>query len=325
MKALQISRLGAPEEVVELADVAEPAGPGVGEVLVASEYAPINHSEILRILGRYPLRPTSFPAGVGNEGVARVLSVGNGVQGLKPGDRVLIPPAYPAWRERLVLPAAELFPLPADADPRQLSMLSINPPTAALLLSEFVSLEQGEWVLQNAGNSGVGRSVIALARRRGLRTISLVRRAELVDELRDQGADVVLVDGPDVRSRVAEATSAAPIRLAIDGVSGPSTAVLSSCLAPGGTVVLYSVSGGRTGVADWLDLIFRDIAIRGFWLYSAQYRGSPKAVDAMKLAAQLVAQGKLHFPIAGEYPLSSAGEALRHALKGGKVLFQIAR
>ena len=324
MKALQISRLGAPEEVVELADVAEPAGPGPGELLVASEYAPINHSEILKILGRYPLLPASFPAGVGNDGVARVLSVGNGVQRLKPGDRVLIPPAHAAWRERLVLPAAELFPLPAEADPRQLSMLSINPPTAALLLSEYVSLRPGDWVLQNAGNSGVGRSVIALARHRGLRTVSLVRREELVNELREQGADVVLVDGPDLRSRVAEATSAARIRLAIDGVSGQSTAALSGCLAPGGTVVLYSLVSGQSGVANGIDLIFRDIAIRGFWVYSSQYRDSPKAVDAMKLAAQLVAEGKLHFPIAAEYPLNAFREALRHALKGGKVLFEIA-
>ena len=323
MKALQISRFGAPEEVVELADVPEPARPAPGEVLVASEYAPINHSEILKIVGRYPLLPASFPAGVGNDGVARILSVGSGVQGLRPGDRVLVPAAYPAWRERLVLPAAGLFPLPVGADPRQLSMLSINPPTAALLLSEFVSLEPGDWVLQNAGNSGVGRSVIALARERGLRTVSLVRRTELVNELREEGADVVIVDGPDVRSRVAEATSAAPIRLAIDGVSGPSTAALSGCLAPGGAVVLYSLLSGQSGVADGIDLIFRDIAIRGFWLYSPQYRDSPKAVDAMKLGARLVAEGKLHFPIAAEYPLSAFSEALRHALKGGKVLFEI--
>jgi NADPH:quinone reductase-like Zn-dependent oxidoreductase len=325
MKALQMTRFGAPEEVVELADVPEPAAPGPEEVLVASEYAPINHSEILKIVGRYPLLPTSFPAGVGNDGVARILSLGSGVRGLRPGDRVLIPAPHASWRERLVVPAAQLFALPAGADPRQLSMLSINPPTAALLLSEFVSLNPGDWVLQNAGNSGVGRSVIALGRERGLRTVSLVRRAELVNELRALGADVVLVDGPDLRSRVAEATSDAPIRLAIDGVSGPSTAVLSGCLTPGGTVVLYSLSSGQSGAADGIDLIFRDIAIRGFWLYSPQYRDSPKAVEAMKLCARLIAEGKLHFPIAAEYPLGAFREALRHALKGGKVLFDIPR
>jgi len=324
MKALQFTRFGSPDEVVELADVPEPGAPGPGEVLLAPEYSPINHSEILRVQGRYPLLPTSFPAIAGNEAVARVLAVGSGVQELKPGDRVVVPPTHATWREQLVLPSVGLFPLPERADRQQLSMISINPPTAALLLSEYAELTRGDWVLQNAGNSGVGRSVIAFARHRGLRTVSIVRRPEPVSELRELGADVVLVDGPDVRSRVAEATSAAPIRLAIDGVSGQSTATLSGCLAPGGAVVLYSILSGHSGVADGLDLIFRNIAIRGFWLYSSPHRGSPRVVDAMKLGAQLIAEHKLHFPIASIYPLTAARDALRHALKGGKVLFDIA-
>ena len=88
MKALQMLKYGIPSEVVELADIPEPDSPKPNEVLVAVEYSPINHSEQLKIMGRYPIRPTSFPAGVGNEGVARILSVGSQVTGLKPGPRV---------------------------------------------------------------------------------------------------------------------------------------------------------------------------------------------------------------------------------------------
>ena len=323
MKALQMTRYGVPQEVVELVDLPEPEAPKADEVLAAVEYAPINHSEILKITRRYPLLPASFPAGVGNEGVARILSVGRAVTGLKPGDRVIVPPTHSAWRERVVLPAAGLFALPGGADPRQLSMLSINPPTAALLLSEFVDLQPGEWVIQNAGNSGVGRSLIAVAKSRGLRTVSVVRRPELVDELRGQGGDVVLLEGPDFAATVAKETANAKIRLAIDGVAGESTAALSGCLAHGGSVVLYSVISGKPGVANGLDLIFKDIVIRGFWLYSPQFRSSPKLLEAMKLGAQLVAEGKLHVPIAATYPLTSVATALTHAEKGGKVLFSI--
>jgi NADPH:quinone reductase-like Zn-dependent oxidoreductase len=323
MKALQISKYGVPAEVVQLVETAEPEDPKADEVLVAVEYAPINHSEELKIMGRYPLLPASFPSGVGNEGVARVLAVGRGVTGLKNGDRVLIPETHAAWRERISLPAAGLFPLPAGADPRQLSMVSINPPTAAILLSDFVDLKRGDWAIQNAGNSGVGRSVIAIAKHRGLRTVSLVRRAELVRELLDQGADVVLVDGPDIAARVAAATANAQIRLAVDGVGGASTASLSGCLAPGGTVVLYSFTSGQPGVADGIDLIFRNVTIRGFWVYSPLYRRSPKLAEGIKLGAQLVADGKLSAPIAANYPLTSAAAALAHAMKGGKVLFKI--
>ncbi len=323
MKALQISKYGVPEEVVELVDIPEPDAPKADELLVAVEYAPINNSELLKIKGRYPLLPASLPSGVGNEGVARILSVGRGVTGLKAGDRVLVPITHDAWRERILLPAADLFALPAGADPQQLSMLSINPPTAAMLLSDYVDLQPGDWVIQNAGNSGVGRSVIAIAKSRGLLTVSLVRRAELVDELIDKGSDVVLVDGPDIAARVAKATSNAKIRLAIDGVAGASTASLSGCLAPGGTVVLYSFTSGQPGVANGIDLIFRNTAIRGYWLSSPVSKGSPKIVEGIKLGARLVAEGKLSVPIAATYPLSSAAAALTHAQKGGKVLFKV--
>jgi NADPH:quinone reductase-like Zn-dependent oxidoreductase len=321
MHALQIAHFGTPAEVVQLASLPEPDAPAAGEVLAAVEYAPINHSEILKIEGHYPLLPASFPAGVGNEGVARILAVGSNVTDLAIGDRVLIPQTHYAWRERLVMPAAGLFALPAGADPRQLSMLSINPPTAALLLSEFVDLKPGDWVIQDAGNSGVGRSVIAIAKHLGLRTVSLVRRQDLVQELCAAGGDVVLVDGPDVRVRVAAATANAAIALAIDLVGGESTALLAACLAPAGVVVVYSVLGSRSIVANGLDLIFRDIVIRGFWIYGPRYRSSPKIAAAMKLGAQLVADGKLNVPIARTYPLTAAAEALSHAEGGGKVLF----
>src|SRR6266849_11180005 len=182
MDALEISTFGEPSDVVELVTIPDPDSPIANEVLVAVEYAPIDHSELLTIRGQYGVLP-SLPAGLGNEGVGRILSVGEEVNHLKVGDRVLLPSSHSSWRERIVLPATDLFPLPQGADPQQLSMLGINPPTGALLLSEYVQLKPGDWVIQNAGNSGVGRSVIAFAKERGLRTVSLVRRQELIDEL----------------------------------------------------------------------------------------------------------------------------------------------
>jgi NADPH:quinone reductase-like Zn-dependent oxidoreductase len=313
-----------PPEVVELVDLPDPGAPGSGEVLVAVEYAPINISEILRIMGQYPVRPPSLPAIAGNEGVARVLAVGSGVKGLKPEDRVLVP-TYGAWSERLILPAAGLFALPVGADLQQLSMLSINPPTAALMLSEYVDLQPGDWVIQNAGNSGVGRSVIAIAKSRDLRTVSVVRRADLVEELRAAGADVVLQDGPDLAVRVAAATKNASIKLAIDGVGGEAGAAIGGSLAPGGTLVVYSFMSRQPVTAKGVDIVFRNVAVRGFWLYAPQTRESPKIAEAIKLGARLIAEGKLRAPVAATYPITQAAAALGHALKGGKVLFEVSR
>jgi len=291
-------------------------------VLVAMEYAPINGSVLQTIRGQYGRLP-SLPAGLGNEGVGRILSVGGEVDDLKVGDRVLLPSSSPSWREKVILPSTGLFPLPQNADPQQLSMLSINPPTAALLLSEYVELKPGDWVIQNAGNSGVGRSVIAFAKDRGLRTVSLVRRQELIDELVAAGGDIVLVDGAEISARVAQATGNAKVALALDGVGGEAMLSLSSCLSPGGTLVLYFAVSSKPGLASFVDLVFRNVTIRGFWLANPAFRASPKVVEAIKTGARLIAEGKLHMPVAATYPLVAAKEAIAHAQRGGKVLFKL--
>ena len=322
MYALQISSFGEPSDVVELVKLPDPHDPLANEVLVAMEYAPINGSVLQTIRGQYGRLP-SLPAGLGNEGVGRILSVGVEVDDLKVGDRVPLPSPSPSWREKIILPATGLFPLPHNADPQQLSMLSINPPTAALLLSEYVELGPGDWVIHNAGNSGVGRSVIAFAKDRGLRTVSLVRRPELIDELVAAGGDIVLVDGAEISARVAQATGNAKIALAIDGVGGEAMLSLSSCLSPGGTLVLYYAVSSKPGLASFVDLVYRNVTIRGFWFANPAFHASPKLMEAIKTGARLIAEGKLHVPVAATYPLVAAKEAIAHAQRGGKVLFKL--
>ncbi len=322
MEALEISTFGEPSDVVEQVTIPDPDSPIANEVLVAVEYAPIDHADFLTIRGQYGTFP-SLPTGLGIEGVGRILSVGEEVDHLKVGDRVLLPSSHHSWRERLVLPSTDLFPLPQGADPQQLSLLAINPPTGALLLSEYVKLSPGDWVIQNAGNSGVGHSVIAFAKDRGLRTVSLVRRPELIDELVAAGGDIVLVDGAGVSARVAQATGNAKIALALDGVGGEAMLSLSGSLAPGGTLVFYSAVSRKPGLASVVDIIFRNVAIRGFWLYRPEFRDSPKALEAIKTGARLIAEGKLHMSVAATYPLVAAKEAIAHAQRGGKVLFKL--
>ena len=219
MKFLQMSKFGNPTEVVEVVESDPPPPPAANEATVAVEYSAIGPAELLMIRGRYGIRPQP-PAPLGNEAIGRVVAVGASVKNVKTGDRVAIPTGLPVWRQAITVAAADLIVLSEQADPQQLSMLRINPLTAALLLTEYVELGKDDWVIQNAGNSGVGRSVIAFAQEFGLHSVSLVRRPELVDELKSAGADVVLVDGPDVVKQVAAATGNAKIKLGIDGVGG---------------------------------------------------------------------------------------------------------
>src|SRR5438132_1774034 len=217
MRAVQIRTFGEPGIVLELANLPDPPAPGAGQVLIGVEHAPINMNDLYLIQGVYPVRP-SLPSIVGNEGVGRVLAIGRGVDHLKV-DRVLVPLYSFSWRERLVAPAAGLFALP-EADPRQLAMLGINPPTAALLLNESIDLRPGDWVAQNAANSRVGRSLIAIPKAHRLKTVNFVRRPELVPELRAVGGDLVIVDQSGALEKIRATIGDARVPLGIDGVAG---------------------------------------------------------------------------------------------------------
>src|SRR5208337_5062329 len=169
------------------------------------------------------------------------------------------------------------------------SMLAINPPTAALLLSEYVDLKPGEWIVQNAANSAVGRWVIAFAKARGLKTVNIVRRVELVPELKAIGGDVVVVDSPNVSKEIKAAVGKAELRLALDGVSGPATGVLASTLSPHGTLVSFAAMSQAPISMSPLDVIFKPITMRGFWMGHPQY--SAKIPPALKQGAVMIASG----------------------------------
>jgi NADPH:quinone reductase-like Zn-dependent oxidoreductase len=204
----------------------------------------------------------------------------------------------------------------------QEAMLAINPPTAVLLLSEYVGLKPGEWVVQNAANSGVGRWVIAFAKTRGLKTVNIVRRPELVAELEALGGDVVVVDSPDVPERIKAAVGQAELRLALDGVSGPATGVLAATLSPRGTLVSFAaMSEGRMSINP-LDVIFKPLIVRGFWLGHPEI--ASKIAPAVAQAASMIASGRVHIPVAETYPLSAIKEAVAHAQRGGKILLDVA-
>jgi NADPH:quinone reductase-like Zn-dependent oxidoreductase len=320
MRAIHLSVYGNPVDGLGVVDISEPKAPGANEVLVAMEYSPINPSDLLVARGAYPLRP-ELPSVIGNEGVGRVVAVGPGVTSVAVGDRVLPPRSSWVWRERMVVPADGLFSLPRGADPKQLAMLAINPPTASLLLSDYVDLNRGDFVAQNAANSGVGRWVIAFAKARGLRTVNIVRRPELVTDLQAAGGDLVLVDGPEVIQEIKKAVGGQRIPLAIDGVGGPATGVLASVLGPGGTLVAYAPMSASPMVLNPLTLIFTPITVTGFFMGHAQWED--KIPATIKEAAKLVAEG-VKVPIASVYRLSEIKMAVEHALRGGKVLLDIA-
>jgi trans-2-enoyl-CoA reductase len=316
MKAVRFSAFGAPLDVTQVVDE-EPGPLAPGEALLEVLATPINPSDIMTLAGLYGVLP-KLPAVPGNEGVGRVVRV-EGEAPVKPGDIVFLPMGSGTWRTHMKAKASRLLPVPKGADLLQMSMLSINPPTADLLLREIVKLERGEWVIQNAANSAVGRYLIKLAKLEGYKTINVVRRADVAQELKALGADVVVEDGDDLPQRVQQATGGAPVRLAIDAVSGSATTRLGETVAPNGVVVNYGAMSGKSASLSPGALIFKNVTLRGFWLVQWLNSASREAQTAlMSRMAKLVADGTLYAPVDATFPLENIREALTRANEGGR-------
>ena len=322
LKAQYTRRDPDPQSVIEAVPFERPV-PAAGQALVAVLAAPINPSDVLTLTGEYGILPP-LPAVGGNEGVGRVVELGPDTQGPAVGQTVLLPAGIGTWASHVLAPVAKLVPLPNGADPQQLAMLTVNPPTASLLLGNFVDLKPGDWVMQNAANSGVGSYLVQLARQRGLKTVNIVRRESAVAGVEALGADVVLVDGEDLAARVKAVTHGASIKLGVDSVGGSATLRLAACLGEGGIVVNYGALSGDACKVSPRELVFRDITLKGFWL-ARWFRITPAAQQHALLAelAGLIAAGKLKAPIQATYDLMQIKQAVAAAAAGerqGKIM-----
>src|ERR1043165_4096229 len=172
---------GNPADVLHVESQPWPT-PAPGEVVVKMNAAPINPADLNQIEGKYPVR-AELPATPGFEGAGIVVDVGSDVKGLTRGALVILPHNVGTWRDAGAVQGGEMGCGPADIKPVHAAMLKINPMTAWRLLHDYVELAPGDWLIQNAANSAVGRAVIAIARELGFKTVNVVRRAELLDSL----------------------------------------------------------------------------------------------------------------------------------------------
>ena len=288
------------------------------QILVNVIAAPINPADLNLIDGTYGMRP-NLPAVVGNEGVGVVAKVGSAVTNLSEGQRVIAPVRLGWWCTARILDAVDVFAIPSDIPRDAAAMLTINPATAYRMLMDFVTLKPGDWLIQNAANSAVGRFVIQIARQKGWRTVNVVRRPELIEELKAEGANVVVTDETPLSKQIGELTGGLEPLLGLNAVGGESAREIANSLGPHGTLVTYGAMGRQPlQIANAL-LIFKDIRFRGFWV-SEWYRHATRTQVEEMFAElfPLVQDGKLRAPIEKIYPLPQVREAIAHARRGGR-------
>ena len=322
MKQAKLIAIGDPASSVRCEEVPAPGEPGAGQVLVDVAAAPINPAEVLIMKGEYAATP-DLPAPLGIEGAGIVAAVGAGVSGFAAGDKVMIMPRA-NWAQQVLVGSGDLIKLPPGIDMRQAAMLKVNPATAFLMLKNYVTLSPGDWVIQNSANSGVGTSLIRIAKQRGLKTVNIVRRQDAADYCTGIGGDVAVIDGDDVAARVAEATGGAAIKLGIDAVAGEAVIRLAACLADGGMVVNYGMLSGKPCMMTTDQTVFQSKTLTGFWLAKVLGGMDKAGKDALYgELAPLVEDGTINVPVEAAYPIEQVREAVAHACRegrGGKIL-----
>lgn len=322
-QVLRFDRFGSASEVITLAEEKLPSL-GSHDVRVRMRFAPINPSDLNYIEGKYGLKPT-LPAVAGLEGAGEIVELGSEVRDLSIGQLVLPPREQGLWRTELIVPATALETVPAGLTAEQAAVSRVNPPTAWCLLHEFATLQPGDWIVQNAANSAVGRSVIRIAAALGLRSINLVRRAELKAELQADGGDLVFTmeELPEWLAANRETRA----RLAFNAVGGESALAVANLLQPGGIHITYGAMARQPLKIPNGLLIFNDLTFRGFWLTPWLVRVQQERVTLMKTAlAQLWRSGVLRTDIERIYPIAEHQAALIHANhegRRGKIMFRL--
>jgi NADPH:quinone reductase-like Zn-dependent oxidoreductase len=321
MKALMFHETGEPKRVLKLEEVSTPSL-DPGEALVRVQLAPINASDLHMVRGRYGYQP-ELPASPGIEAVGVVEALGPGVRGPAVGTGVVFVDTWNTWREQIVCPADKLVPVPDGLDDAAAAASYINPLTAWALTQSAHKLKAGEWLLQTAAASSVGKFVLQLAQQYGFKTINVIRRREQESIIRNLGGNEVICTADEgLRERLQELTGGKGIERAIDCVAGELGAEIARNLAPAGTMLVYGAlsSHRQTDPAKFVmplfapRLIYSTATVRGWWL--------PRWVPSQPLAEvraatsdllTMLSKGALTPPTSVRFRVEDFQEAVRLA------------
>jgi NADPH:quinone reductase-like Zn-dependent oxidoreductase len=291
--------------------------------------SPVNPSDLMVVRGRYGVLPR-LPSTPGFEGVGIVDKAGPGLLGRwVEGRRVVaINHAGGNWAEYAVIQARQARPLAADIPDEQGATFFVNPATVLAMVRHVLAVPKGEWLLQTAAGSALGKMIIKLGNHDGFKTLNIVRRSEAKEALAKLGGDAVISssEGP-IEEQVKQITLGNGVRYALDPVGGETGAAVIRSLGTGGRLVLYGTLSGDPIPIDPRQMISGRKVVEGFWLgHWMRGRSIPSALVLFREIASLLRKGVLSSEIGAAYPLRDVNEAVRKAEevgRGGKVLLTL--
>ena len=318
MQSVIFREFGDPAEVLRLEKTEAPV-PGPGQILVRYRARSINPSDLLVIRGVYGSLPP-LPATPGLEGMGEVIAAGDGAGEFSVGQRVVTFGIRGTWQEMTLATQDQLIAVPDSIPDQSAAQFVVNPLSAWIMLVDELAMQPGEWLVQTAAASTLGRIVLQLARMRGFRTINIVRRPEYVDELKSLGADEVLSsEEPDLDKRIREIAGDRGVTKAIDAVGGETGAAVLRSLAPGGTMIVYGALSMKPIPIEGSRLVFSSAAVKGFWFN--RWRRFTEAGKRDAVIAKMIdamSAGQIVPPVEAEYALTDFEAAVRHARQPGR-------
>lgn len=311
---------GDPADVVKLIDMHEPRDPGPGQVLVRVTLFPIHWGDLQAIQFAAP----TGQLGAGVEATGVVEKIGPGVHHLTPGARVSVFPQPGAWAERITADAQFVVTVPDSVSDEVAAQMLVNPLTVLMLRraaeKHFTTGYDGV-VLNNAAGGAVGRLATADLSNHHIATISLVRRGETAQHLRERFPEVpvVVTEDPDWLHAVRDLIGGRTVGAALDPIGGALSADLLSLLSPGGALVVYGRMADEPIPVHASTLLDRGLTLRGVTIGRWVTAVPPEQRASDTTTARLMAQAlSSEFDVAAIYPIAELSDAIRHATKPGK-------
>ncbi|MCT7663018.1 zinc-dependent alcohol dehydrogenase family protein [Shinella kummerowiae] len=232
-----VRAFGDPRQVIGLEEL-QRAAPGPGEVEIRIRRAAINPSDLIPVTGAYRSR-TTLPFVPGFEGVGEIVRLGEGVDSLALGRRVLPIGASGLWQDYLVRPAERCFAVPDDLSDDQAAMAYVNPLTAFRLVdavqAHFGSA-RGQRIGVTAAASAIGKMLLVLLAEAGFQPVALVRSAATAARLKESFSGEIISQSAPL--------GAPPLDAVLDAVGGEPGNALFRHIHAGGAFIQYGALSG---------------------------------------------------------------------------------
>jgi len=351
MKVIHVDQFSSGFDQVRVIEQEKPA-PGPGEILVRMLYAPINPSDLNYIHGTYSSAlqgviwnfnhdtPAFDPQHVipcpqppytlGGEGVGIVESTGSGLMARRlKGKRVAIA-ASPigTWGEYAVTQARRALPVPDHVDSEQAAMSFVNPLTAYIMLHEVLGIQPGDWVLQSAAASALGKIVIKLSKVYGFKTINVVRSDSAAGQVQALGGDAVINQGKDnIQAEVSRLTGGRGVSHALDCVGGQTGSDFVQCLGLDGTLLCFGTLSPEPITLPSRNIMMPVARVQGFFL--PNWMAQQKVLTLLKTirnVRKLAARAHFEVPVSDVVSIDNIQAGLKAATtpgRSGKILIKL--